>query len=1221
MNLDVMSVQSPANGERRHSRQTAPSSHLTVAPPPAFRRQSSPHDPSDLSDVQSDDGDISPHRPARRAATPAVDEDSLSSVDSNSSSDGSRCSTPDRPISPAHASSDLNVDSLSSSSRAASQRDGRRLSGASSHSSVSMHSPSAASSSSAGEASLINITTATSVARGGRSASDQGRVRNTTHQTAHERDTALRSYPNSRSHSPLRSGATTPTGRRRGGANGASSTAAATASAAPNRPAYDVDKRDRSGRSRLFKAAVKGQIELVNELIQAGANLNMKDNAGWTPLHEAVTEKQVAIVEILLRAGANPNMQGLGGDTPLHDAVDVENLQLVKLLLRYGATPFIRNDSSREPIHNAEQCTIDDPQHASDCQLPEIRNTIVFYCKLEDALHRRDAHGMTFLHRLCLENRVEMVQELVECRKVDVHTADNAGWTPLHEAALQGHYEIADILLRNGADANARSHSGDTPLHDASCCGHTSILRLLLEHNGDPSIANDEDDTPLSLASSPEAAKVLGTTPNNSSSQANGGKSWAPRKHTRQPAHQRAQSADAANAPEHTSYQTTAAGDLASQDEVMQDADNDGAYRAAESIVSSQSGATEWAEDGGRQPQKLGREERKLLQIVQSIERLEQRGQRRRVKREDGEGANASAAFPASAASPARRRESKTKLVRRQPGQPGSTQGKDGDDRVRSRDNARLDMRSRDSGGRTPLHRFAKKGDADVVRKLIAEGAEVNVQDHAGWSPLHEACLNGHLQVAQMLLRHGANINIQAANRETPLHDAVENGHQDVVRYLIRHGADPFLQDEQGLSPLDHARNGTDNGAMEKLVIKESRRIQKTIASKRPAARERKRVIGDDDEEVSETEPEQEVDDPVDSDAGSSQVDLSRPTMHHDGEAPVKKARRESRSLSPSKAMAADPTAVGDEQEIKQDYDIKIRPSSSMPGAEATDTASIQFTTTSSMPTGKSIKRKKLVSLPRVDDTRAQGTPVLSLTIEATISHLPPLSASLASSPLPISVGSVATYSTAPAPLVPIEQPTTAPSPRAPVNPAKYLPLLSIQIPPSICYYVIDVQVLLLLGLPSQHTLYERYPHLLHRSATVHEKEYLRPLSEYIMPVLHTYYQMASAFSPPHQPQPAADGKPSAQSSFKDKQLVDLPITFLALDEILAMFRRDFPDLIDILRTHMFEFPLTVSLTSAPPISAYTSIPALKPPRFCHEDAHLLPPKLAYKAMQQLHSL
>ena len=60
------------------------------------------------------------------------------------------------------------------------------------------------------------------------------------------------------------------------------------------------------------------------------------------------------------------------------------------------------------------------------------------------------------------------------------------GLTPLSVAALRGHFEAAEILLEEGADANVVTVSG-TPVGMAATMGHTDVLRLLIDSGGDAS--------------------------------------------------------------------------------------------------------------------------------------------------------------------------------------------------------------------------------------------------------------------------------------------------------------------------------------------------------------------------------------------------------------------------------------------------------------------------------------------------------------------------------------------------------------------------------------------------------------------------------------------------------------------------------------------------------------------------------------------------------------
>ncbi|KAK3542787.1 hypothetical protein QTP70_002990 [Hemibagrus guttatus] len=95
----------------------------------------------------------------------------------------------------------------------------------------------------------------------------------------------------------------------------------------------------------------------------------------------------------------------------------------------------------------------------------------------------------------------------------------------------------------------------------------------------------------------------------------------------------------------------------------------------------------------------------------------------------------------------------------------------------------------RNHKGETPLHLAAIKGDVEMTRELLEQGADPNLKDHAGWTPLHEACNLGHVGVVELLLQQGALINTPGYDNDSPLHDAVRNGHTAVAKVLLRHGA------------------------------------------------------------------------------------------------------------------------------------------------------------------------------------------------------------------------------------------------------------------------------------------------------------------------------------------------------------------------------------------------------------------------------------------------
>jgi len=159
-----------------------------------------------------------------------------------------------------------------------------------------------------------------------------------------------------------------------------------------------------------------------------------------------------------------------------------------------------------------------------------------------------------------------------------------------------------------------------------------------------------------------------------------------------------------------------------------------------------------------------------------------------------------------------------------------------------------------DDEGRTALILACSENITDVALRLIALGADVNIQDGRGWSALMRvshrrnlkvvqallkagadanafddrdkkhslswACLEKHaFDVAQALLADGANINHADKDGCTALMEAVTLAEMDTIRLLLESGADINQQDHQGKTALAHAAYWRDHEAVVRLLL------------------------------------------------------------------------------------------------------------------------------------------------------------------------------------------------------------------------------------------------------------------------------------------------------------------------------------------------------------------------------------------------------------------
>lgn len=106
------------------------------------------------------------------------------------------------------------------------------------------------------------------------------------------------------------------------------------------------------------------------------------------------------------------------------------------------------------------------------------------------------------------------VQKLIRehPKLVNLAGSDEMNSTPLHLAVKNNRYEIARLLLENGAEINPRNKHGMTPLHLAAMSGNTEVARMLLSRNARKDVRDHWGQSALMYATKgrhPEIAKLL----------------------------------------------------------------------------------------------------------------------------------------------------------------------------------------------------------------------------------------------------------------------------------------------------------------------------------------------------------------------------------------------------------------------------------------------------------------------------------------------------------------------------------------------------------------------------------------------------------------------------------------------------------------------------------------------------------------------------------------
>ncbi|XP_053871031.1 protein phosphatase 1 regulatory subunit 12C isoform X3 [Malaclemys terrapin pileata] len=207
-----------------------------------------------------------------------------------------------------------------------------------------------------------------------------------------------------------------------------------------------VNGTNADGISALHQACIDENLEVVQFLVENGADVNQADNEGWTPLHVAASCSYKEIAQYLLAHGAQVAAVNSDGEIPLDIAEDD------------GMEALLREEIAKRGVDVAAA-----KREEEELMLQDTRQWL-------NAGHIYDTrHPKT-------------------------------GASALHVAAAKGYIEVMRLLLQAGYDPNVQDKDGWTPLHAAAHWGVEEACRLLVEHLCDMDTLNNVGQRPCDLA-------------------------------------------------------------------------------------------------------------------------------------------------------------------------------------------------------------------------------------------------------------------------------------------------------------------------------------------------------------------------------------------------------------------------------------------------------------------------------------------------------------------------------------------------------------------------------------------------------------------------------------------------------------------------------------------------------------------------------------------------
>ncbi|XP_025200863.1 transient receptor potential cation channel subfamily A member 1 isoform X3 [Melanaphis sacchari] len=226
-----------------------------------------------------------------------------------------------------------------------------------------------------------------------------------------------------------------------------------------------------------------------------------------TPLHCAAMFDRSEIVQYLIEEGADINALDKESRSPLLLAASRSGWRTVASLIRLGADIQVKDSSKRNILHLvvmyggrldefAHEITMANNQGALEMLLNEKDNTgcsplhyasrgghirsLESLIRLGACVNIKNYNGESPLHFGARYGRYNIVKRLLNSEKgaFIINESDGEGLTPLHIASQQGHTKVVQLFLNRGALLH-RDHKGRNPLHLAAMSGHTQTIELL----------------------------------------------------------------------------------------------------------------------------------------------------------------------------------------------------------------------------------------------------------------------------------------------------------------------------------------------------------------------------------------------------------------------------------------------------------------------------------------------------------------------------------------------------------------------------------------------------------------------------------------------------------------------------------------------------------------------------------------------------------------------
>lgn len=234
----------------------------------------------------------------------------------------------------------------------------------------------------------------------------------------------------------------------------------------------------------LFYSIMSSQLDCVERAIEIGGDVNEPLN-GITPLAQTVMQADKEIVATLIAKGADPRLESKFG-TPVDIALASGDMDIVRALIsdpkELGAALILRGAEVGDENLVQQGLELGAPASAPFESAPLIRAITNGHLEIADLLlnngARHDLGNGSYLAFAIMSGDLEMVKKLIE-HGANPDTAGPGGVVPISIAVATGDVAMVDILLDAGAHPERKNSDGTRPAAIAAALGMDDLAARL----------------------------------------------------------------------------------------------------------------------------------------------------------------------------------------------------------------------------------------------------------------------------------------------------------------------------------------------------------------------------------------------------------------------------------------------------------------------------------------------------------------------------------------------------------------------------------------------------------------------------------------------------------------------------------------------------------------------------------------------------------------------